>query len=63
MNGQSKNIQEIGRRRLLFVVNSPDFFLSHRLPIALKALQESHEVHMATAGRHHGGSVAAQQKG
>ncbi|PSJ23341.1 glycosyltransferase family 1 protein [Halomonas sp. ND22Bw] len=43
--------------RLLFVVNSPDFFLSHRLPVALAAQQAGHEVHVATAG----GSDAIQK--
>ena len=34
--------------RFLFIINSPDFFLSHRLPIA-KAIQNSGiEVHIAT---------------
>lgn len=35
--------------RLLFVVNCPAFFLSHRLPIALAARQSGYEVHVATA--------------
>ena len=35
-------------RRALFVVNSPDFFLSHRLPLALAAKKEGYEVHVAT---------------
>lgn len=34
--------------RLLIVVNVDWFFLSHRLPIALGALQAGHEVHIAT---------------
>uniref|UniRef100_UPI0035622488 hypothetical protein n=1 Tax=Halomonas sp. TaxID=1486246 RepID=UPI0035622488 len=50
MSGQPKSDEKIGKRRLLFVVNAPEFFLSHRLPIALAALQEGHEVHVATAG-------------
>ena len=33
--------------RLLFVVNTLSFFLSHRYPIAEKALQEGYEVHVA----------------
>lgn len=36
------------RRKLLFVVNNPDFFLSHRLPLGLAARQEGFEVHVAT---------------
>lgn len=35
-------------RRLLFVVNNPAFFLSHRLPLALGAQQAGFEVHVAT---------------
>lgn len=35
-------------RRLLFLVNNPAFFLSHRLPIALAARQAGYEVHVAT---------------
>lgn len=35
--------------KILFVVNDPAFFLSHRLPIALAAKAEGHEVHIATA--------------
>lgn len=34
--------------RLLIVVNNPDFFLSHRLPIGLKALADGYEVHVAS---------------
>lgn len=36
-------------RKLLFVVNVDWFFLSHRLPIALEALRQGYEVHIATA--------------
>ena len=35
-------------RRLLFLVNNPAFFLSHRLPIALAAQDSGYEVHVAT---------------
>lgn len=35
--------------RLLFVVNTPEFFISHRLPLALAAREEGFEVHVATA--------------
>lgn len=34
--------------RLLFLVNNPAFFLSHRLPLALAAQQQGYEVHVAT---------------
>ena len=36
-------------RRLLFVVNAPEFFLSHRLPIAVAAQKAGYEVHVASA--------------
>lgn len=35
--------------RLLFVVNVDWFFLSHRLPIALEAIRQGFEVHIATS--------------
>ena len=35
------------RCRLLFVVNDSNFFLSHRLPLAIGALAEGYEVHLA----------------
>jgi len=35
-------------RRLLYVVNNPAFFLSHRLPLALGAKQAGFDVHVAT---------------
>lgn len=35
-------------RTLMFVVNVDWFFLSHRLPIALAALREGYQVHIAT---------------
>lgn len=34
--------------RLLFIVNVDWFFLSHRLPIAIAAIDQGHEVHIAT---------------
>jgi len=37
------------RTKLLFVVNVDWFFLSHRLPIALKAIEQGYEVHITTA--------------
>jgi len=36
------------KKILMFVVNSPDFFLSHRLPIALAAKKDGYDVHVAT---------------
>ena len=41
--------QPVASRRLLFVVNVDWFFLSHRLPIALEAMRQGYEVHIATA--------------
>lgn len=35
-------------KKLLFVINVDWFFLSHRLPIALKAIGLGYEVHIAT---------------
>ncbi|MCZ4346755.1 glycosyltransferase family 4 protein [Devosia neptuniae] len=37
-----------GRRRLLLVVNVPEFFLSHRLAVALAAQRAGYDVHIAT---------------
>lgn len=37
-----------GCRRLLFVVNNPSFFLSHRLPLAVAARNAGFDVHVAT---------------
>lgn len=36
-------------KRLLFVVNAPAFFLSHRLPLAVAARAAGYDVHIATA--------------
>lgn len=35
------------KKRLLIVVNSIDFFISHRLPLAIAAQKEGYEVHVA----------------
>ncbi|MCG2606503.1 MAG: glycosyltransferase family 4 protein [Achromobacter sp.] len=35
-------------RRLLFVVNNPAFFMSHRLPVAQAAQRAGYDVHVAT---------------
>ncbi|AUA56469.1 Glycogen synthase [Achromobacter spanius] len=35
-------------RRLMFVVNNPAFFMSHRVPVALAAQQAGYDVHVAT---------------
>jgi len=34
--------------KILFVVNAPEFFLSHRLPIAEAARHQGYSVHVAT---------------
>jgi len=36
------------KKRLLFIVNTDWFFLSHRLPIAKEAINQGYEVHIAT---------------
>lgn len=36
------------KKKLLFVVNVDWFFLSHRLPIAIEAIKQGYEVHLAT---------------
>jgi|TARA_R100000935_G_C2822866_1_gene160666 glycosyltransferase involved in cell wall biosynthesis len=36
-------------KKLLFVVNAPEFFLSHRLPLAIAAKDAGYEVHVASA--------------
>ena len=36
------------KKRLLFIVNVDWFFISHRLPIALAAIDNGYEVHIAT---------------
>ena len=38
----------MNKKRLLFIVNTDWFFLSHRLPIALEAIKRGYEVHIAT---------------
>ena len=34
--------------KLLFIVNVDWFFISHRLPIAVEAIKQGYEVHIAT---------------
>jgi len=38
----------LSSKKILFVVNVDWFFISHRLPIALKAIENGYEVHIAT---------------
>ena len=42
------------KTKLLFVVNIDSFFVSHRLPIALKAIEEGLDVHLLTNSTSHG---------
>ena len=37
------------KKRLLIVINVDWFFLSHRLPIAIAAVEKGYEVHIATS--------------
>lgn len=48
------------RPLLLLVVNVDWFFMSHRLPVALAALEAGYEVHVATALTTHRASMEAQ---
>lgn len=43
----SEPTQNVKTTKLLFVVNVDWFFLSHRLPIALEAMRQGYEVHIA----------------
>ena len=36
------------KKKLLFIINNPHYFLSHRLPIALAAREQGYEIHVAT---------------
>lgn len=47
-------------KRLLFIVNVPAFFLSHRLPIARAAAAAGYEVHVATGAGEGAAEIAAQ---
>ena len=38
----------MSKKKLLFIVNVDWFFVSHRLPIAVKAIEQGYEVHIAT---------------
>lgn len=39
----------MSKRKLLFIVNVPEFFISHRLSLALLAKKRGYEVHVATS--------------
>lgn len=42
-------VEIVVKKKLLFIVNVDWFFVSHRLPIALAALQDGYEVHLGAA--------------
>lgn len=48
------------RPRLVFVVNDPSFFLSHRLPLALAARRAGADVHVATQSGQAAEQIAAE---
>lgn len=48
MSSQSSRSTKIGKPRLLFVVNDPAFFRSHRLPLAIGAIQAGYDVWLAS---------------
>ena len=37
-----------GKKRLLYIINSSNYFLSHRLSIALKAKEQGYQIHVAS---------------
>jgi len=41
-------IEVLEKKKLLFVINVDWFFISHRLPIAIEAIKQGYEVHIAT---------------
>ena len=47
VSGMARNKSHMSRK-LIFIVNVDWFFLSHRLPIALEAIRQGYEVHIAT---------------
>src|SRR5690606_7758323 len=51
---------EARQRRLLYVVNNPAFFLSHRLPIALAAKEAGYDVHVANMAGEVASEIEAQ---
>ncbi len=36
------------KKKLLFIINDPNYFISHRLPIAIAAREQGYEIHVAT---------------
>ena len=49
VSGSVRGAVVLEKKKLLFVVNVDWFFLSHRLPIAVEAIKQGYEVHIATA--------------
>lgn len=41
-------LASVMKKKLLFIINNPHYFLSHRLPIALAAQEQGYEIHVAT---------------
>ena len=48
------------KKKLMFVVNVDWFFVSHRLPIALEAMRQGYEVHIATGITDHNDAMEKQ---
>lgn len=46
-------------KKILFVVNTPEFFVSHRLPLAVAAQRSGYEVHVASADGEGVGAIKA----
>ena len=46
-------------KKILFVVNAPEFFVSHRLPLAVAAQESGYEVHVASADGEEVGAIKA----
>ena len=49
----AKNLTEKKKTKLLFFVNVDWFFVSHRLPLALSAINNGYEVNIATSFTRH----------
>ena len=46
----SKLVGRKQMKKILFVINDAAFFVSHRLPIALRLIKEGYDVHLACRG-------------
>ena len=49
-----------GRPKLLFIVNTAHFFISHRLPLAVAALKKGFDVHIAAPGTQDEGQLVVE---